>query len=383
MSGEAEAWTALTRGLEALAERVQRDDFPTDKAGRAETFRHLAQQTRCWLDWSMGFGDAGDPWFQRQNDLVTPWGGPNADNVYRHARIDPRHEYRITGNMHGSEDFALAIRTGFRHTDNPATLTERTGSDLGARRGEPFEVLLGGDGDEPNRIPLGEGAIMCSIREYYFDWAPLEPATFTIERIDAAPPVPPLSVADALAEALDLTERSMVFWNDYMIAAAAKQEWNSFGGKIDVPRGLQLSQFGFCFHDLGPDEALVIEGDVPDARYWSLQLYGMHFFRGLDLVPPTSLNHTQVAVDPDGRLRVVVAHRDPGVANWLDTTGRHVGLVNYRHFWGSRLATFDTKVVPVDELDSVLPDDTPRLDEAGRRAQLAARRAHLALRFRS
>ena len=135
----------------------------------------------------------------------------------------------------------------------------------------------------------------------------------------------------------------MVFWNDYMRDAAARQEPNSFGGKIDVPRGLQLSQFGFCFYDLAPDEALVIEGDVPDARYWSLQLYGMHFFRGLDLVRPTSLNHTQATVDPDGRLRVVVAHRDPGLANWLDTTGRPVGLVNYRHFWGSTLASFETR----------------------------------------
>ena len=79
-------------------------------------------------------------------------------------------------------------------------------------------------------------------------------------------------------EALDLTERSIVFWNQYMIVARDKQHDNTFGDKIDVPRGLQLSQFGFCFYDLAPDEALHVHADVPDARYWSLQLYRMRWF---------------------------------------------------------------------------------------------------------
>ena len=57
-----------------------------------QAFTHLAQQLLCWLEWSMGYGDASSPAFQRQNDLVTPWGGPNADNVYRHARVSPDRE---------------------------------------------------------------------------------------------------------------------------------------------------------------------------------------------------------------------------------------------------------------------------------------------------
>jgi hypothetical protein len=335
------------------------------------------------MDWAMGFGDPGAPWFQRQNDLVTPWGGPNADNVYRHARIDPRHEYRVAGRMNGCEDFALAIRAGFRHTDRPGTLTELTASDLGIGRGSEFEIILGGAGSEPSRVPLPDGAVMCSIREYYFDWSVQEPATFTIERVDTSPPVPGLTVSDALAEALDLTERSLVFWNDYMIEAAARQEWNSFGGKVDVPKGLQLSQFGFCFYDLAPGEALVIEADPPDARYWSLQLYGMHFFRPFDIGRPTSLNNRQVAPGDDGRILIVVARDDPGVPNWLDTTGIPVGLVNYRHFWGSRLATLETRVVPFDRLPAELGSGTVRMTPSERASQIAARRAHLALRFRA
>jgi hypothetical protein len=368
-------------GLDALGERVLQDDFPSDAAGRDECFTHLAQQLLCWLEWSIGYGDAGAPAFQRQNDLVTPWGGPNADNVYRHARITPDEHYRIRGNMHSCDDFALAIRAGFRHTDHPATLTELTASDIGIRAGGGFELVLGGTGDEPHRVPLPEGAVMCSIREYYFDWQPREPATFTIERLAGRPVTTP-PFADRVDEALDLTERSLLFWNDYMRDARARQRDNSFGDKIDVPRGLQLSQFGFCFYDLAPDEALVVECDVPDARYWSFQLYGMHFFRALDIGRMTSLNHRQAST-AGGRLGVVVAHRDPGVANWLDTMGRAVGLLNYRHFWGAALPSFRTTVVPADDVRDVMAPDTPVIEGRAREREIAARREHLAWRFRT
>ena len=331
----------------------------------------------------MGHGDPTRPAFQRQNDLVTMWGGPNADNVYRHARVDPGCTYRIRGRMKSCEEFALAIRQGFRHTDTPATLTELTASDIGITAGTDFEILLGGEGDEPNRVPLLEGAIMCSIREYYFDWQPQEPATFTIEYLGGEPVRPPATFADAMDEALDLTERSIDFWNQYMIDARAKQDDNTFGDKIDVPRGLQLSQFGFCFYDLAPDEALHVHADVPDARYWSLQLYRMRWFSPYDISRVTSLNHEQIRIGGDGRFHVVVAHRDPGVANWLDTEGRSLGLVNFRYFWGTKLPKLEAEVVPVDEVRRVLPADTPLVDAAARRNEIQARRDHLAWRFRT
>lgn len=381
-SSQPDAWRALLGGLEELGRRVLADDFPSDPGGRDECFRHITQQLLCWLEWSIGYGDPQSPGFQRQNDLVTPWGGPNADNVYRHARVAPGHEYRIRGNMNSCEDFALAIRAGFRHTEHPATLTELTASEIGIGPDRSFELLLGGTGTAPNRVPLPDGAVMCSIREYYFDWQPREPATFTIEHV-AGPAMQQPTYGESLEEALDLTRRSLTFWNDYMRDARARQEDNTFGRKVDVPRGLLLSQFGFCFYDLAPDEALVVECDAPDARYWSFQLYGMHFFRPFDIVRPSSLNHRQAAPGPDGRLRLVVAHRDPGFANWIDTTGRGTALLNYRHFWGSPLPTPRTNVVAFDDLPSTMPAGTATVDRAARERQVAARRRHLAWRFRT
>ncbi len=378
----AEQWAAFTSGLRGVGDVLLGDDFPSSDEGREEAFRHLAQQTLCWLSWAL-HDDPASPWFQHQNDHITQWGGPNADNVYRHARVDPACEYRIRGRMHSCEDFVVAIRSGFRHEDAPATLVELTASDIGIREGDDFELLLGGTGSEANRMALPDAAIMCSIREYYFDWRPGEPALFTIERIAGEPRRPDHAFGDIVAEALDLTRRSIVFWNEYMAVRKARQGDNTFGEKIDVPQGLQLQQFGFNFYDLAPDEALVLDFEVPDARYWSLQLYKMAWFTPLDIGRTTSLNHAQTAVGPDGRVQVVVAHDDPGVPNWLDTEGRREGLVNLRHFWGDVLPTPVPTVVNAAEVRSALPAGTPEVTPAQRAATVAARRAHLAWRFRT
>ena len=55
------------------------------------------------------------------------WGGPNLDNVYKHARIDPSaalpdHAARCTR----CEDFILAVRVGFMHMPEWGTLAEVT-----------------------------------------------------------------------------------------------------------------------------------------------------------------------------------------------------------------------------------------------------------------
>jgi hypothetical protein len=78
---------------------------------------------------------------------------------------------------------------------------------------------------------------------------------------------------------------------------------------------------------LDPDEALVIEGRSPRCTYWGVQLWN-RFMQSLDYrYHRVSLNREQATLSPDGSFRVVVAQRDPGVPNWLDTAGHRDGLV--------------------------------------------------------
>ena len=86
----------------------------------------------------------------------------------------------------------------------------------------------------------------------------------------------------------------------------------------------------------------------------------------------------------DGRLRVVVAHQDPGVPNWLDTEGRREALLTLRWFWPTGDAPAPVaRVVKLDEILGALPDDTPKIDADARREEIRRRRDHIAWRFRS
>ena len=86
-----------------------------------------------------------------------------------------------------------------------------------------------------------------------------------------------------------------------------------------------------------------------------------------------SCNGHQAHVDADGKVRLVVAHTDPGVPNWLDTEGQPIGMAVYRYV-GAR-----TKPVPDRHASCrsptsarALPDGHPVVDRG--RAPAAARR---------
>ena len=115
MNADLARWQEFVQRLDELGRAVTSPPFPADEASDLEGLRHLALQAVCWMEWSLAHQDPRAPMFQRQNDLVLQWGGPNADNIYRHARVHPSLTYRIVGKMHSCEDFILAIRRNFMH----------------------------------------------------------------------------------------------------------------------------------------------------------------------------------------------------------------------------------------------------------------------------
>jgi hypothetical protein len=94
-----------------------------------------------------------------------------------------------------------------------------------------------------------------------------------------------------------------------------------------------------------------------------------------------SLNSGQAAVDGDGPVRLVIAPRDPGVWNWLDTAGHHEGHVFARWLLATDPPVPDCKVVKFDELATVLPAGTRRCTPAERMNLLLQRRRAVERRF--
>ena len=103
--------------------------------------------------------------------------------------------------------------------------------------------------------------------------------------------------------------------------------------------------------DLASDDALVMEGTMPDCAFANLVLWNPHM-QTLDYRSRrSSLNSAQMELGADGSFRIVIAARDPGVPNWIDTGGHRRGTM----FWRFLLpeedpATPQCRVVPVSEV---------------------------------
>lgn len=383
---EIEAWRRFCRRIEALGDRILEPDFPTGDADRALGFAHLADQVSCWLGWAIPHGDPDTPFFHRSNDLFTQWGGPNQDNGYHHARIDPSRRYRVAGRMHSCEHFVITLRVGFMHMPEWGTRAAVSSVDRDIHEGDDFELFFGGDGSDPMFTPIPDDVTTLSLREYYVDWQEREPATFTIECLDDVPVPEPdgARLAEQLDHASSQVEHSMLGWRDYLADHRARGVDNTFAPQQTVAGGLSDARYAFLFWNLAPDEALVIESEEPIARYWGLQLATMGWFEPVDAIHRvTSINQHQAQASPDGRYRFVLAHADPGVPNWLDVGGHEVGLCTYRWFWPERDPEMSARVVPLAEIAKVLPADTPQVSAAERKEDIRARKRHLAWRFRT
>ncbi|MBJ18463.1 MAG: hypothetical protein CL933_03470 [Deltaproteobacteria bacterium] len=83
---------------------------------------------------------------------------------------------------------------------------------------------------------------------------------------------------------------------------------------------------------LASDEALVVTGRFPRCRFSNLVLWNPYQMTYDYARRQTSLNRAQTALEPDGSFRMIVAHEDPGLPNWIDTEGRLTGTMFWRFF---------------------------------------------------
>jgi hypothetical protein len=92
-------------------------------------------------------------------------------------------------------------------------------------------------------------------------------------------------------------------------------------------------------------------GTFPECSFANVMLWNRHMQTLEYRHRRSSINMRQVALEPDGSYRIVIAHQDPGTPNWLDCEGHRTGTI----FWRFLLpetdpARTECRVVPVAEL---------------------------------
>jgi hypothetical protein len=195
-----------------------------------------------------------------------------------------------------------------------------------------FEIVLA---TEPatvarNAITLAPDAVCVIVRQYFLDRRAIRPASFVIEPLDPVAAPPPLDDA-TLARRLGAVA-TFIRATVQVAPLPASLPPNLLGPPMPwsphVPGwGTPDNVYSLGLFRLADDEALVIEGHSPTCVYFGAQLWN-RYMQSLDYrYHRVSLNAAEIAFEPDGSFRLVVAHRDPGLPNWLDTAGHREGLV--------------------------------------------------------
>ena len=125
-----------------------------------------------------------------------------------------------------------------------------------------------------------------------------------------------------------------------------------------------------------------------DCSYQAIQI-GSDWYASTDYeTHQTSLTKAQSAVDPDGVLRYVISAENPGIANWLETTGHRTGPIMLRWQRLTRDLTEsdgpNVEVVPFAELPARLPHFAAmQIGPSDYEARIAARQRAVARRMLS
>ncbi len=257
-----------------------------------------------------------------------------------------------------------------------------------------FDILLSGEKQDGNWIPLDRNCDRHFVLMRRFMAGPQDrPSTLKLERIS---PIPADHYdadefdEETMARRIDsatsflkylIQDFNLNLYTAYVKVGGGLNNMAFLPGTITSQVGSSFSNYAMAGFDLEEDEALIIALDpLPDGVYWSFQL-GDVWSRSMNyMYRQTSLNMAQIVMDSDGACRVVVSHSDPGVANWLDTTGRRQGTVVFRNYKTSGQPVPTTIKVKLADLASHLPTDTRRVSAEARATYLNGRhQAYLAL----
>ena len=106
---------------------------------------------------------------------------------------------------------------------------------------------------------------------------------------------------------------------------------------------------------VGPDQALVMRGRFPRCRFSNVVLWNHRLQTPPYRYRRVSLNRNQIEYERDGSFKIVVAHRDPGVPNWIDAAGLPTGMVFWRFLLPEeQVPPIQAEVVDIASLDSSL-----------------------------
>ena len=311
--------------------------------------------------------DPDHPTFRKIVSPTRKFTGDNPDAIYFEAPVRQGLVYRVRGNMAGAVYVSITVETGPRDgTMGTGTCGVINDTMFDVAKDGSFEITLGGPEQPRNWLSLAENANRITTRHYFEEAGTaaaddLRPVPLSIEVVGGKqkPVETPndASIAQGIRRVAGFVRARTLG-----MPPMANREQPAFVSKVPnefpkpvKPGGMGLAAFDAAYsmapYVIGPDQALVIEGRWPECRSGYVCLWTRHQMTYDYVNRQVGLNRKQTKLESDGSFRMVIAHSDPGVPNWLDSEGRLFGIVFWRFFLPEGdIETPRAKVVPLAEV---------------------------------
>lgn len=384
------AWNAFVDGLRDMAPamlaklpaRLKDDVHAQQEIGRLMLSALAARAIEAIS------ADGDHPVFLPSLNLTFNIFQPNADTTYRTAYITPGGSYRLRGHA-GNLCIAKIGQFATTPPENGGGTAAKVYHDINELTLDPqgrFDVILSSErpaGHDGDWWQLDPATTSLLIRQVAYDWISERDTMLSIERIDlpVARPRPTAAALEQNLRRLAITAANTAgFLADHVEGLRREGHVNAF--KIfDVVTNLG-GLFGQFYYEgafeLAEDEALIIESPYPKTFSYASLILTNDIYETVDWYNNHSaLNGSQWHVDGDGILRVVVSAKDPGVVNWLDTSGHTTGAIQGRWTDCDSNPVPTIRKVSIGEVAGLLPADTPKVTPEQRERIVRDRRSLL------
>ncbi len=378
--------TQLDRLVEAMRYKLEKHitGWPGDdrELDTMEALRHLLRD--------INFGHSAYVEADYENPAFAKMGAtsrinfqlPSPDCMYHSVILHGDYRYRITGTRGTAAIFQLTIYAGHacdligwkthslaNNLDNPAGLAPGGVVDIVLSRERPADI------GAALWLSLPDGPCELHSRQYYGDWESETPADLMIRMESQTFPARLLSRASAEARFTRLIDLLRVHTNFYRAGVQAHLNADPQEPKeLIIPGAFEGTRYFPGHFRCRQDEAVIFEFEDPDAMYWNTALFQMQYENIDWWARLSSLNSHQVQPDADGKIRIIASWRDPGHANWLDASGRHLHLFAFRFFRPAReLAELKLRTIPLENLNAHLPPQMLLVTPEQRHEQMVRR----------
>ncbi len=356
------AWDDFCDTLKAAGAAMNFAGAPRDAFNQAEGYRYLSRLARGGLMAFLEYADPRAPVLHRVAHETVKLGSDNPDNYYQTAAIHGDFDYRISGSRNTVKYLGFGTQAGHYGQGGgmpPTGYVEA--EELEIADNGFFELVVSSRPQAGNWLPMTPESRTLIVRQTFLDRLSEVPADLRIERIhcdakETRPaPLTPEQVDEGLKSAGTLVAgASMLFANWARGFKRHSNQLPMFDPEVSLAAGGDPNIAYYHSHwALAEDEALLVEVMPPDCEHWNFQLNN-YWMESLDYRYHTIHTNKHLAqYEKDGSVRLVVAHRDPGLPNWLETADHTSGTMCFRWIKAQEHPQPATRVVKFSELASL------------------------------